>query len=513
LLEQSGNDLFCCQERDMFNNLVTYHIHQAALLPPNDAQAYQYILAANGLFVRAETRFWQACILVAACEVRGLQPLQPRFVLKIGCLPASLLAAAIADARQQRRDGGGLNEALYQFRHDGHQVRLVRPAQQATASQVQTRQPPPPDLILELHSHGKMPAHQTHYQAVAGKMGAVVGDFSDRVETADWWRTPDQTAPAIGRRLPAHCFATLDGMPVADALPFSQQLGRTVRAETSLAPAVGIAPHKFTAQIAASLARIHHIRPVEPGAEREFLAACPLRFLPLDGDTGRRLHLLGIRTLGDLAALPPTAVQTQFGREVARWQRWARGQDETPVRPAPAERVETITYRFDDPLTSLVDIDHLIQQVAQALAARLQTAALQTGCVSLAWQTERDQQQHQTQRLHQPTAAANRLTLALTHLFDPDSLAEGLTELTVSLSDLTPAVPQQLSLFAPPARSRKGDDLLYGVTTRYPASRFYRPVLAANGHPLPERRFQLHPVAAPPSPTPCPSMDYDPLVA
>ena len=374
-----------------------------------------------------------------------------------------------------------------------------------------------------------MPAHQTHYQAVSAEMGAVVGDFSNRVETADWWRTPDQTAPAIGRRLPVHCFATLDGMPAADALPFSQQLGRTVRAETSLAPAVGIAPHKFTAQIAASLARPHHIRPVEPETEQEFLAACPLRFLPLDSDTSRRLHLLGIRTLGDLAALPPTAVQTQFGREVARWQRWARGQDETPVRPVPAERVETITYRFDDPLTSLVDIDHLMQQAAETLAARLQTAALQTGSISLAWHTERDQQRQQSQRLHQPTAAANRLTLALTHLFDPESLIDGLTELTVSLSDLTPAVPQQLNLFSPPTHSVKGDDLLYSVAIRYPTSRFYRPVLATDGHPLPERRFQLHPAATgqPPQPTnrlptaeslfltphPMPPMDYDPLVA
>jgi DNA polymerase IV len=343
-----------------------------------------------------------------------------------------------------------------------------------------------------------MPAHLTHYQATSAEMGAVVADFSNRVETADWWRTPDQTAPAIGRRLPVHCFAALDGMPAADALPFSQQLGRTVRAETSLAPAVGIAPHKFTAQIAASLARPHHIRPVAPETERAFLALCPLRFLPLDGDTGRRLHLLGIRTLGDLAALSPTAVQSRFGREVARWQRWARGQDETPVRPPPAERVETITYRFDDPLTSLVDIDTLIQQAAQALAARLQAGVLHTGSVSLAWQTERDQQRQQSQRLHQPTAAANRLTLALTHLFEPESLTDGLTELTASLSDLTPAVPQQLSLFAPPTRSVQGDDLLYSVAIRYPASRFYRPVLATNGHPLPERRFQFHPATARP---------------
>lgn len=143
----------------MFNNLVTYHIHHTLPLPASNAQAYQYILAANGLFVRAETRFWQACIPVAACAVRGLQPLRPRFRLKIGRLPASLLTAVIRDARQQTNAAGSLNEALYQFRHDGRQVRLLRPVQQATASRVQTGQPPPADMVLELHSHGNLPAY------------------------------------------------------------------------------------------------------------------------------------------------------------------------------------------------------------------------------------------------------------------------------------------------------------------------------------------------------------------
>ena len=143
----------------MFNNLITYHIHHTLPLPANNAQAYQYVLAANGLFVRAETRFWQACLLVAPAEVRGLQPLQPQFRLKIGRLPARLLTAVSAAARQQTNGAGGLNEALYQFCHDGRQIRLLRPPQQATASRVQTSQPPPPDLLLELHSHGALPAY------------------------------------------------------------------------------------------------------------------------------------------------------------------------------------------------------------------------------------------------------------------------------------------------------------------------------------------------------------------
>ena len=38
-------------------------------------------------------------------------------------------------------------------------MRLLRPRQQATASRVQTSQPPPPTLLLELHTHGQLPAY------------------------------------------------------------------------------------------------------------------------------------------------------------------------------------------------------------------------------------------------------------------------------------------------------------------------------------------------------------------
>jgi PRTRC genetic system protein A len=142
----------------MFNNLVTYLVHKTIPLPPNDAHAYQYILAANGLFLRAETRFWRVCLPLVRCRVRGLQPLRPAFELKVSHLPGSLLYEVMQDARRQRRGDGGLNEALYYFRHDGRHIRAVRPKQRATAGSVQSEQERGPDTILELHSHGNMGA-------------------------------------------------------------------------------------------------------------------------------------------------------------------------------------------------------------------------------------------------------------------------------------------------------------------------------------------------------------------
>ncbi|RMG96326.1 MAG: hypothetical protein D6706_10350, partial [Chloroflexi bacterium] len=63
----------------MIDNLVTYHIHKHTPLPPNGALAYQYILAGNGVFVRAQTCFFTALLPVTAVTVRGCHHFVPGF--------------------------------------------------------------------------------------------------------------------------------------------------------------------------------------------------------------------------------------------------------------------------------------------------------------------------------------------------------------------------------------------------------------------------------------------------
>ena len=85
---------------------------------------------------------------------------------------------------------------------------------------------------------------------------------------------------------------------------------------------------------------------VRPGEEGTFLAAQPLAALPIDPDTHRRLRQLGLRTLGQLAALPEDAVAAQFGDPGRRLWRLAAGRTVEPVtgRPAPEPVI-----RFETP--------------------------------------------------------------------------------------------------------------------------------------------------------------------
>jgi PRTRC genetic system protein A len=142
----------------MFDNIVTFHIHRSGSLPPNASLGYQYFLAAAGVYLRAENRFFDVLLPIARCPVRGLAPLQPHFRLKVLRLPGRLLAAVLADARRVRRQDGRLKEALYHFKHDGARVRVLKPAQRATAASVVGVESNSADVILDLHSHGNMGA-------------------------------------------------------------------------------------------------------------------------------------------------------------------------------------------------------------------------------------------------------------------------------------------------------------------------------------------------------------------
>jgi protein ImuB len=95
---------------------------------------------------------------------------------------------------------------------------------------------------------------------------------------------------------------------------------------------LGWARGKFTAWVAAT--RATPGRPIIVPDERrlEFLESQPLGTLPLHPDNHRRLRQLGLKTLGDLAALPEAAVIAQFGREGKAAWRLAAGRFDEPVR-------------------------------------------------------------------------------------------------------------------------------------------------------------------------------------
>lgn len=145
-----------------------------------------------------------------------------------------------------------------------------------------------------------------------------------------------------------------------------------------LRPRLGFANGKFAAAVAA--------RNAEPGATaaacvvpaphtRAFLAPLSVRHLLMfDGDVHHRLELLGVRTIGDLAALPFSAVQAEFGPPGAHAWRVAHGKDTEPVIARPLIATIQDGLRFDDPLGS---VEAVMAAIDQLLAHTYSQPALQ----------------------------------------------------------------------------------------------------------------------------------------
>src|SRR5512134_1493796 len=140
---------------------------------------------------------------------------------------------------------------------------------------------------------------------------------------------------------------------------------------------------KFVSWTAASRARPGECVFVKSGEEGKYLAAQPLAALPIDPDTHRRLRQLGLRTLGQLAALPEDAVAAQFGDAGRRLWRLAAGHTVEPVTGRPAPEPVAAQLTFYSPVADRAQLARALDRLLdRALASprrvgwRVQTARL-----------------------------------------------------------------------------------------------------------------------------------------
>lgn len=357
--------------------------------------------------------------------------------------------------------------------------------------------------VLSPHSHF-LPATKPHYSQVSAELTDILTDFTPAIEPQELWHAfaeSEWRLTAHGRSLPVRYCLDLDGLSHSQAILFVQEMGKRVRQETSFAPTIGLAADKFTAQVAAVVSRPNHLMPIAADDTPQFLSRRPISFLPLDKETARRLHLLGIRTLGQFIEIPLHSLREQFGRAIEPLYRMAKGQADEPLQPEAAEQRETIERHFSEPLTNIQVLSAVLAQMVDELSKRLQTAALAGRTLQLNLETEDGLCQQQTFNLSRPTADVRRITTTLQEYMTTITFGSGIMRIVISLTGLVPAAARQLSLFGETAASSTIQQAVENLTTKYHTSRFIQPILTDNHHPLPERRFQLQ------------TMTYDPALA
>jgi len=150
---------------------------------------------------------------------------------------------------------------------------------------------------------------------------------------------------------------------------------------------VGVADGPFAAEQAAR--RGTGIVPA--GGSPAFLAPLPVATLGSVLPVASLVDLwgrLGIRTLGDLAALPPASVLARFGPDGAIVSRLSRGLDERPLSTRTPPPDLTVTAELDPPVESVETAAFVAKSLADQLCARLVELGLVVTCVGIEAETD-----------------------------------------------------------------------------------------------------------------------------
>ncbi|GAA2221693.1 DNA polymerase Y family protein [Herbiconiux moechotypicola] len=138
---------------------------------------------------------------------------------------------------------------------------------------------------------------------------------------------------------------------------------------------VGVADGLFAADQAARLPGVDLIRIVPEGSSPEFLAPLPLQLLQ-EEELSLLLWRLGIRTLGEFAALPAADVRARFGEPGARAHARAAGVDPRLVVPRVPPQLRESVIGFEPPLERIDQITFSIRAAAERFVAELTHARL-----------------------------------------------------------------------------------------------------------------------------------------
>lgn len=124
-------------------------------------------------------------------------------------------------------------------------------------------------------------------------------------------------------------------------------------------------------------------RIVPPGRQRAALARLPVTGLRLDAADAEALERLGLRSIGDLYALPRGALGRRFGAGVLRRLDQALGRADEPISPRQPVTPICARVAFAEPIASVDAIAHATRRLLDTLCARLEKKDLGARCLAL----------------------------------------------------------------------------------------------------------------------------------
>ncbi len=252
------------------------------------------------------------------------------------------------------------------------------------------------------------------------------------------------------------------------------EIARTLRdriaAELSLRCSVGVGRSKLIAKLASEAAKPTvspeavevgpGVRVVEPGDELDFLHALPIEALWGVGPaTAKRLHGLGVKTVGDIARVGEAVLVRQLGRSHgAHLAALAMGHDPSPVVAGREAKSIGHEQTFARDVTEIGELRAKLVAMSDAVAEVLAREGLAGRTVTLKVRFGDFTTLTRSHTLDLPLDAGAAIAAVAEALLEAVDLVAGVRLLGVSLSGLGPAnAARQLSFgFEEAERAERG---------------------------------------------------------
>ncbi len=202
-----------------------------------------------------------------------------------------------------------------------------------------------------------LPVNMKRYKEMSGKVFKVFEKFTPDIEPV----SVDEAYLAVKR---------------GTGIETARAIRALVKEELSLPISIGVSTNKLLAKIASDQAKPDSIKAIWIADIQKQLWPLPVKVLPGVGPaTEKKLHLYGIKTVGDLACFPDDALVRLLGKNGAVLKKYALGQDDRKIETDHERKSisEETTFPKDvfDPDQVLITLQTLSEEVGYHLRSKV----------------------------------------------------------------------------------------------------------------------------------------------
>lgn len=245
------------------------------------------------------------------------------------------------------------------------------------------------------------------------------------------------------------------------------QIRRRIREELGVTASIGVSWNKVFAKLGSDYKKPDATTEFTKENFKEMVWPLPAEDLLYVGPaTTRKLHKYGINTIGDLAQAPSSLLQYQFGKIGGMLQRFANGQDTSPVSalgaPCLIKSVGNSTTTPRD-LTNEKDIKITLYALCESVAARLREQQYLCTVVQITLRNHRLEHYDRQGALAIPSCNSESIFEKAYELYMKNHNGDPIRSIGVKASGLIREGVSQLSFMPEAAKSQRLDQLEHTV--------------------------------------------------